>query len=231
MIGVVIPAHNEAEHLAACVASVQRAAAAPALAGQKVHIVVALDHCTDDSAAIASRLGVERVDVQARNVGAARAAGAQRAMAAGAQWLAFTDADSVVAADWLVAQLKLRADAVCGTVGVDNWDAWGDAAHAMRRHYAQTYNDRDGHRHIHGANLGVSAEAYRQVGGFAPLVSSEDVALVKALMAAGMRIAWSAAPRVITSARKAFRAPDGFGATLLRVDDQARAARAAAAAC
>jgi hypothetical protein len=63
----------------------------------------------------------------------------------------------------------------------------------------------------------VSAEAYHRVGGFEPLASREDVALVMALQAVGARIAWSAAPRVVTSARKAFRAPGGFGATLLGV--------------
>ena len=88
----------------------------------------------------------------------------------------------------------------------------------MRRHYDATYMDADGHRHIHGANLGVSADAYRRVGGFRPLASSEDVALVEALQNSGASIAWSAAPRVVTSARRNFRAPLGFGATLQRVE-------------
>ena len=87
----------------------------------------------------------------------------------------------------------------------------------MQTHFATTYFDVDGHRHIHGANLGVSADAYRKAGGFSALASSEDVALVRALEESGARIAWSAAPRVSTSARQQFRAPDGFGATLLRV--------------
>lgn len=91
----------------------------------------------------------------------------------------------------------------------------------MREHYASTYNDVEGHRHIHGANLGVSAEAYRRAGGFQPLKSSEDVALVNGLLSSGAAIAWSATPRVVTSARRDFRAPDGFGATLLRVDAEA----------
>ncbi|HUD32119.1 MAG TPA: glycosyltransferase family 2 protein, partial [Variovorax sp.] len=70
---------------------------------------------------------------------------------------------------------------------------------------------------IHGANLGVSAEAYERVGGFRPLACSEDVALVEALQASGARIAWSAAPRVTTSARADARARGGFGDTLLAV--------------
>ena len=58
------------------------------------------------------------------------------------------------------------------------------------------------------------------VGGFAPLASSEDVALVQALEDVGASIAWSAAPRVVTSARRQFRAPGGFGATLARVETE-----------
>jgi len=219
VLAVVVPAHNEERELDACLQSLLRAARWPALGGESVLFVVALDSCTDRSEAVARRAGVDTVTVQARNVGLARAAGADLALARGARWLAFTDADTVVAPNWLHAQLALRSEAVCGTVGVRDW---GDYGAAMRQHYAQTYNDADGHHHIHGANLGVSADAYRRAGGFQPLASSEDVALVKALQAAGVRIAWSAAPRVTTSARREFRAPDGFGATLKRVDEQSR---------
>jgi thymidine phosphorylase len=70
---------------------------------------------------------------------------------------------------------------------------------------------------VHGANLGVSAEAYLRAGGFQALACSEDVALVEALKASGARIAWSAAPRVTTSARTNARARGGFGDTLLAV--------------
>ena len=139
-------------------------------------------------------------------------AGARMALAMGARWLAFTDADTTVAPAWLHEQVSLDSDAVCGTVSVTDWGVHGEP---MRRHFNATYTDADGHQHIHGANLGVSAQAYHRAGGFAPLASSEDVAFVRALQAVGARIAWSAAPRVVTSARHVFRAPGGFGATLL----------------
>lgn len=218
MIAVIIPAHNEADLAGACVASVQVAATVPELDGEHVMVVVVLDSCTDDTADIVEGLGAMAIAVNVKNVGKARAAGAALALHAGARWLAFTDADTVVARDWLTAQLRQQADAVCGTVAVEDWQDYGER---MRSHYARSYNDRDGHRHIHGANLGVCAHAYQRVGGFPPLTSSEDVALVNALIASGAKVAWSAAPRVVTSARRNFRAPDGFGATLLRVDAQA----------
>jgi hypothetical protein len=88
----------------------------------------------------------------------------------------------------------------------------------VRTHHDLRYTDVDGHRHIHGANFGVSAAAYCAAGGFMPLTSSEDVALVAALRRDGASIAWSAAPRVVTSARRDFRAPRGFGQALLRLE-------------
>jgi len=218
MIAVVIPAHDEADLVGACVSSVQAAGKAPELQGEAVVVVVVTDSCSDGTADIVEALGATAIAVNFRNVGKARAAGAAKALDAGARWLAFTDADTVVAPSWLVAQLRQQADAVCGTVAVEDWHDYGER---MRNHYARSYTDRDGHRHIHGANLGVCAEAYLRAGGFQPLQSSEDVALVNALIASGAQVAWSASPRVVTSARRNFRAPDGFGATLLRVDAQA----------
>ncbi|KQR55080.1 glycosyltransferase family 2 protein [Acidovorax sp. Leaf160] len=215
MIGVVVPAHDEEAVLNECLQSLQVAARHPGLRGEPVQIVVALDACSDRSEDIALQRGVQTVRVNRRNVGAARSAGVDRALHAGARWLCFTDADSAVAPDWLVQHLRLaddaQCDAVCGTVEVRHWGIYGRAVQQL---YHAGYSDEPGHRHIHGANLGVSAHAYRQVGGFAELRTGEDVALVGALEAAGLHIAWTNAPRVVTSARCHFRAPSGFGAHL-----------------
>ena len=219
MIAAIVPAHNEADHIGACVRSLNIASRSSRLKGETVLVVVVLDDCDDETGAIVREAGALALSVRARNVGAARAAGADFALVAGARWLAFTDADSVVAPEWLADQLDLHSDAVCGTVAVRDWGVYGEQ---MQRHYERTYTDADGHGHIHGANLGVSAGAYCRAGGFKPLTSSEDVALVEALRNTGARIAWSARPRVETSARKTFRAPLGFGATLLRIDQESR---------
>lgn len=213
---MIVPANNEEASIGACLRSVETAARWPGLHGEQVLVIVVLDACTDDTALVASQTRAHLISVQARKVGIARAEGARYALALGARWLAFTDADTVVAPDWLHVQISLCSDAVCGTVSVTDWDTYGEP---MRRHFDATYTDADGHQHIHGANLGVCARAYQRVGGFEPLASSEDVALVKALQAVGARIAWSAAPRVVTSARREFRAPGGFGSTLLRVSE------------
>lgn len=211
MIGFVIPAHNEERLLAPCLTAALQAAQHAALRGEPVRVLVVLDACTDGSAVISQRKGVETLTIDARNVGVARAAGAQYLLDEGARWLAFSDADSRVSQDWLAAQLALDVDAVCGPVMVDDWSR--HPAHT-REAWQRRYRDADGHRHVHGANLGVSAKAYRRAGGFAPLACGEDVALVEMLGVTGAVIAWSAAPRVVTSARLDARVQGGFGDTL-----------------
>jgi glycosyltransferase involved in cell wall biosynthesis len=215
MLGVVIPAHDEEQHIGACVFSVQEAARSRSLNGEPVVIVVVADACSDDTVRIATAAGATVISIDARNVGIARARGACHAMCAGARWLAFTDADSIVGPEWLAAQLAQGSDAVCGTIEVTDW---GDYSEQIRLQHLETYSDVDGHRHVHGANLGVTSVAYRNVGGFPPISSSEDVALVDALRDHGALIAWSAAPRVVTSARRRYRAPGGFGETLARLE-------------
>lgn len=236
MIGIVIPAHNEELYLDACLRAARAAAADPALHGEAVRITVALDSCTDRSRAVVERHAaqsgtrcvIDYVCVEARNVGVTRAAGARHMLRHGARWLAFTDADTQVSPNWLAAQLHLNVDVVCGTVAVDDWSPHNDNADLLRKHFRNSYTDADGHHHIHGANMGVAADAYLRAGGFEPLACSEDVALVTALERCGARFAWSAAPRVTTSARCDAKARGGFGDTLLRYAESARAAAIAA---
>ncbi|MBN2975982.1 glycosyl transferase [Pseudomonas fluorescens] len=209
MIGILIPVHNEEALLAECLDAALVAASHPDLHGEAVQILVVLDSCSDASAVIASAYPVQCLDVQARNVGHARGVGARHLLNAGARWIACTDADSRVSPDWLVAQLALEADVVCGTVTVDAWSEDFDTPAQIRYH--QGYAARDGHRHIHGANLGVSAAAYIRAGGFEPLACHEDVQLVRDLERCGASIAWSHRPQVVTSARLQARAQGGFG--------------------
>jgi glycosyltransferase involved in cell wall biosynthesis len=207
MIGVVVPAHNEQDLIGDCLAAIQKAAAHPDLAGREVCILVVLDSCTDATRERVEALGIETVTTDARSVGYARAIGASVLLQRGATWLAFTDADSRVSEQWLSNQLRLGADAVCGTVAVHDWHLH---PHEVRERYEAGYCDRDGHRHIHGANLGVSAAAYLKAGGFPPLSAHEDVALVDALVVLGFEVAFSAQPRVWTSARLLNRVTGGF---------------------
>ncbi|RON42201.1 glycosyltransferase family 2 protein [Pseudomonas brassicacearum] len=209
MIGILIPAHNEEALIEQCIRAALRAACHERLEGETVLVLVVLDSCTDRSSEIVESYPVHSLAIEARNVGQARAAGARFLLDRGVRWISCSDADSRVAKDWLVAQLDLGADAVCGTVTVDQWTAAFDESAQIRYH--KHYQARDGHRHIHGANLGISAEAYRRAGGFAPLASDEDVQLVRQLERCGANIAWSQRPQVLTSGRLDSRARGGFG--------------------
>lgn len=209
MIGILIPAHNEEALLEECLTAALLAARHELLNGEDVEVLVVLDSCTDRSLDIVNSYPVHSLVIQARNVGEARAAGARYLLERGARWISCSDADSRVAHDWLVAQLALGTDAVCGTVTVDAWHESFDEAAQIRYH--QHYQAREGHRHIHGANLGISAEAYRRAGGFEPLACHEDVQLVRQLERCGATIAWSHRPQVLTSARLDARARGGFG--------------------
>ena len=207
MIGVLIPAHDEAERIAACLAAVQRAARHPALGGAPVRVVVALDSCTDGTAWHCAQAGVASLVLQARSVGAARAAAAAHLIAQGATWLASTDADSIVPADWLAAQREGDHDAFCGVVDLHTHNA---RDRQLRRRFVASERWGDDHGRIHGANLGVSAAAYQRAGGFAAVRCHEDVGLIERLRGQGAHIVWRGEPRVLTSGRLQGRAQGGF---------------------
>ena len=215
MIGVVVPANDEEALIGRCLEALCVAACHPGLRGETVEVMVVLDACRDRTHAIAATHGAACMAVEARNVGVARAAGASALIARGAHWLAFTDADSTVAPDWLARQLETAADAVCGVVAVDDWSDFSAEARAC---YEAGYDDAEHHRHVHGASLGVSSTAYLRAGGFPPLRCSEDVELVRLLDAQGATIRWTNTVRVSTSARRIARAPDGFAACLQKVE-------------
>jgi len=217
MIAVIVPAHDEARVIARCLQSVAVAANHPRLEGERVLTVVALDDCSDDTASICAAHGAATVVLAERCVGAARAAAASHALALGARWIASTDADTVVPPDWLWKQSSCSADAFCGVVDVVDWLDYPDA---VRTAFAQREETRDGHQRIHGANMGFSAATYLAAGGFAPLSTGEDVALVNAMKGIQAAIAWLAEPMVATSARRVSRAPCGFGAFLLALEHE-----------
>ncbi|MBF4994611.1 glycosyltransferase [Arthrobacter gandavensis] len=217
-IGVVIPARDEEELLPRCLASV--GAACLALEPQaRVSLVVVLDSCADGSAAAAAGAALEQglelhlLETTAGNVGAARAKGAAAALELGVEWIACTDADTAVPACWLQTQAGLASAGyamVLGTVVPDARDLDADHLALWRARHILA----EGHPHIHGANLGFSAEAYRAAGGFRPGTTGEDVDLARRIKAGGAP--WIATDwiRALTSGRMTGRAPAGFSGYL-----------------
>jgi glycosyltransferase involved in cell wall biosynthesis len=214
---VVIPAHNEEDLLPHCLAAV--ATCAGLVAPLPVEIIVVADGCTDASVAVAHAHGAEVVEIDARNVGRARAAGLAHALRTGPDglWLATTDADSRVPAGWLRAQqahAAAGADLVVGTVAVERWATWPAT---VRERYERRYRaglTATTHDHVHGANLGCAARTYQEAGGFAALRHDEDRDLVARVAGTGARVVYATGHPVITSARPIARAPAGFAAYL-----------------
>jgi glycosyltransferase involved in cell wall biosynthesis len=221
-VGVIVPAHNEQELLPACLASLRRAALG---VRAPVHLIVVADACQDQTAQVARRGGASVVTIGARNVGAARAAGAQEVLRRAGQldpadiWLATTDADTVVPAQWLRKQAACASqgwDALVGTIQVGDWSGYQQET---RSRFGERYGDADGsHTHVHGANLGFRASAYLAAGGFTAVPTAEDHELVAALTARGSRVLRTRALPVLTSARREARAPHGFSHYLAELD-------------
>jgi glycosyltransferase involved in cell wall biosynthesis len=218
-VAVIVPAANEEAAIGRCLASI--AAARSTLyrsgASPQVAILVVLDDCTDSTAAIAARFSNTRpIVIAARNVGAARRAGAAAALRGGRAsetWLASTDADSEVPADWLTQMTALArrgAHLVLGTVLPG-----GSLDPAVRAAWLARHRLREDHPHVHGANLGIRGDAYLTLGGWTPRVTGEDTDLAgRATLASHLRIVRTATIPVVTSPRAAARAPGGFASYL-----------------
>ena len=211
---VVVPVHNEEPLLSSCLSAI---ANAMTQAPVPTELIIALDACTDASADIASRwaqeIGASIIELNRRNVGAARAAGFRSAAHAPRTWFATTDADSVVRPNWLVSQLAHAhrgAHVVAGTV-VAEFDPGNQA---LKVAYEADYRSVAGHGHVHGANLGMRADAYWCVGGFGAVASDEDVDLVRRFADATIPVLYAADAPVTTSTRFFGRAPSGFAGHL-----------------
>ena len=222
-VSVLIPARDEEDLLPRCLESILDAR--DALRGKGTcDVIVAVDRSMDSTFAIAERMlrGVGSViRSEAGIVGVARAAAARTALGQREQktsktWLANTDADCCVPPQWLTDQLELAesgSEAVAGIIDVDSFE---EHEEFVPQRFRSTYLlHPDGtHPHVHGANLGVRADAYLRAGGWADLRTAEDHDLWSRLAACGARRLSPSHVRVLTSGRRVGRAPMGFAGAL-----------------
>lgn len=210
-VAIIVPASDEQDTIGECVRSV-RVAASTLPASVSFQVLVVADACTDKTERRAARAGAATLAVNWHNVGHARAAGTEAVLhrwGSEGVWIACTDADSIVPPQWLAAQLQAAArgwDAVAGTVQLTD--------ESVREAFEAHYRPVAGHSHAHGANLSVRADAYQQIGGFPPLATGEDEALLSRLHRSGFRVLATAEQPVRTSARLHGRAPAGFAEDL-----------------
>jgi len=110
-VTVIIPAHNEAEFIERCIASV-RATGWPS---ERLDILVVDNNSTDNTAALADRAGARVVQQSTGRIGAIRNAGLK---AARGDLVAYVDGDCTVAATWLRDAVELfRSNNRIGAVG------------------------------------------------------------------------------------------------------------------
>jgi cellulose synthase/poly-beta-1,6-N-acetylglucosamine synthase-like glycosyltransferase len=224
-VGIVIPARNEQTTISPCLLAV-RAALAAAPPTVRTAVCVVLDRCTDGTGDIVAACA-PNVDIVVNRaphtVGTIRDLGVRRVLSslgdrAEQTWLLNTDADSVVPAQWLAHHLSYAdrgAQAVAGLATIADWRGHDETT--RRRYDDLVAKLRHGrwHEHVYGANLGVRADAYLAVGGFAAVSTGEDQDLWNRLENAGMSLARPTDRPVVTSGRTQGRAVGGV-ADLLR---------------
>lgn len=222
-IGVLVPARNEEALLPRCIASIL-AARAMLPAAITCDIVVVVDRSVDRTREIAEEMLQEHgtfVCIDAGAVGTARAVAAQVALERyrGSRrycWLANTDADCEVPRSWLVDQLLFASqgvEAIAGTIEVDSFAEHKPGVPELFRRSYTIYPDGT-HPHVHGANLGVRADAYLRAGGWQNQETAEDHDLWNRLHEFGHHRLSATRLQVTTSGRRLARAPRGFAEIL-----------------
>jgi hypothetical protein len=222
-IAIVIPARDEQELLPRCLRSVQNARLMlpPHVTSD---LIVVIDQSTDDTFKIAWDFVQGNgtvVETQAGCVGTARALGVQRALErySGPRnrcWLANTDADCQVPATWLQDQLAFANAGFSATAGIIDVDSFAEHESFVSDRFRLSYLiHADGtHPHVHGANLGVRADAYLRAGGWQDLFTAEDHDLWRRLQSGRHKHVSDASLCVLTSGRRVGRAPLGFAGAL-----------------
>ncbi|TKD51538.1 glycosyltransferase [Sphingomonas baiyangensis] len=234
-VAICIPARNEAAELPRLFDALER------LHPQPAHVCFLLNGCSDDSEALVRRyrdralprIWMVAAKATCTNVGQARHLAMQAGLAAlnrTSGLLLTTDADSRPAPDWVatMTQALTHADAVAGRIVrqterpsalQDRLEAYYDALFALRRRLDPVpWEAAATHHYGGGANLGIRADAYRALGGFAPVATGEDAALLDAAARAGLRVRRDAACVVETSDRREGRCPGGLAEALRQSD-------------
>ena len=232
MTGVVIPAPYKVASIRSCLRVAALTAAHPVLDGERVEVITVQDGRADATCMWAASARATTLTVRARDLGVARPMIVEASVARGPCCAPFTNVDTVVLLDGMVPRLILGADALCGTVGVDDWPTHGKRNYALKSNFERTYCVRAHYRRVHGANSGISAHADRRAGRFKEVARGQDLGPVQAPEAAGREIAWSASECATPSARVDLRAPMAFaGAIFSAAGACSRPARQSQSTC
>ena len=193
-VTVVIPARNAAPTIERCLAALAEQTVSPD------EVIVVDDGSTDDTAAIARRLGAQVISQDHSGAGAARNRGAQ---AARGELLLFTDADCVPVPDWVERLVEaLNREEVAAARGVTTSEQAEPAARFAQLEYDEKYRQLARHDNVEFVATYSAAyrrDAFWRFGGFDEGfvgATSEDQELSFRLAREGLRIAFVPAAAV-----------------------------------
>jgi GT2 family glycosyltransferase len=235
---IVVPARDEEALIASCLEAL---AMQERVSHHEYEVLLILDRCTDETEERAREVGgahpslkVHFLDGPGEGSGPARRVGMDAACARLLQvcrpdgLIACTDADTVVASDWLAAQLRAVSEGARAIGGrIELADDGSLPEHVRRRHAEE---GRRRHEHLlcdptgeaqhwqfSGASMTLTAAVYAQVGGLEPLTALEDEHLEKVLRHHDVPIHRLLSVRVTTSPRLVGRATRGLSNDLARM--------------
>src|ERR671911_590462 len=235
-VSVVVPARNEETLVGSCLAEL---AEQEGVCPEEYEVLLVLDRCTDETEARAQeiadahpRFELHFLDGPGKGSGYARRVGMELASARllglgrTKGLIASTDADTVVAPDWLAAQLQAvsrGALAIGGRIELaegslpESIFRWHTELGRRRHESLLSEPDQLGkteHWQFSGASLALTAKIYQEIGGLEPRVALEDEHLENVLRRHDVPIERLLSVRVTTSARLEGRAKQGLARDL-----------------
>jgi len=229
---VVVPARDEEELIAACLRAL---AEQTGVGPEEYEVLLVVDGCIDGTAERAMevagahpRLRLHLLEGPGLGSGHARRTGMEAAcerlvgIGRPAGLIASTDADTVVAGDWLSAQLTAAvrgARAIGGRIELAGGSLpktvlhWHSERGRSRHQKILSDPDRLGaaeHWQFSGASLALTAETYAKVGGLEPRATLEDERLEEVLLEQRIPIERLLSVRATTSSRLQGRANQGL---------------------
>ncbi len=238
-VSVVVPARDEEDLIRACLDAL---AAQVNIPPEEYEVLLVLDDCKDrtelraqEAATSHPKLRLRFLGGPGKGAGHARRIGmdaaCERLLMLGKPYglISSTDADTVVAQDWLSTQLlhaKRGARAIGGRIELaeeenlpENLSRWRqDQGTSRYQNLLAEHNEISSnileHWQFSGASLSLTAEVYREIGGLEPLAALEDEYLERVLRQRGVQIERPLSVRVRTSARQNGRADRGLARDL-----------------
>jgi hypothetical protein len=246
---VVVPARDEEDLIVSCLRAL---ATQTGVGPDEYEVLLVLDHCNDRTEARAReigaahpRLGLRFLQGPGEGSGAARRVGMDAAcsrllgMGLPEGLIACTDADTVVAPDWLEVQFRAVSEGARAIGGRIELADDGTLPEGVRNRHAQQGRLRHEillsepgpagktqHWQFSGASLTLTAATYKQVGGLQPRTDLEDEHLEAVLRHNGIPIDRLLSVRVKTSPRLRGRARRGLSHDLARIATKLREERA-----